>query len=563
MELSELKSKRWYGVYKDLNIETPAINDAPLGVRIAKFANDIGECPALTYFNTRLTYSELEAESNKLANAFSKAGIGTGDVIGLHLVNVPAYVIALVALSKLGAIGTGMSPLLTPSELVHQMQDANVKLLLTLETFLHVLQAVDALPESVESIVVSSPQDYLVEKPVMNLLEIGDLPITSLTSFMEGQNDSFTPVASKWNDTFMIQYTGGTTGRPKGAQLSIRNLMHNPVQACAADPKSEIGKDVYATAFPFFHVAGLSSMIAALIDGMNLLLVPNARDTDNFCEMMTATPPTILAAVPALFEMMMANEKFKDVDFSRLKSAKSGGAPMPPDTASRLVGFIGERKLVDVFGMTETSPAYTMHPQMRRKEGSVGIPAPGADVRIISVEDRVTEMPAGEPGEICSSGFQIMKGYLNLPGETENALRELDGKCWMFSGDIGYMDEEGYIFLCDRAKDMLIVGGFKVFSVEVEDKLSTLPQIAASAIIGAPDTKRLGNDIVNLFVQLNPDYASVDKSSIEAEILAFCREKMAAYKVPKAIHIIDEIPLTAVGKIDKKVLREQLKQTQG
>lgn len=558
MELSELKSKRWYGVYKDLNIEIPEIDDTPLGERIAKFSKEIGERPALTYFNKTLTYSELEGESNKLANAFSEAGIGAGDVIGLHLINVPAYVISVVALSKLGAIGTGMSPLLTPSELVHQMQDANVKLLVTLETFLPALQAVDAFPASLQSIVVSSLEDYLVEKSVKDNPSLGGMPTTSFTSFIEGQNGSFTPLASEWNDTFMIQYTGGTTGRPKGAQLSIRNLMHDPVSACAADPKAELGKDVYATAFPFFHVAGLSSMIAAFIDGMNLLLIPNARDTDNFCDMMSATPPTILAAVPALFEMLMANEKFKDVDFSRLKSVKSGGAPMSPDTASRLVGFIGEQKLVDVFGMTETSPAYTMHPQMRRKEGSVGVPAPGADVRIISVEDRVTEMPVGEPGEICSSGFQIMKGYLNLPEETENALRVLDGKRWMFSGDIGYMDEEGYIFLCDRAKDMLIVGGFKVFSVEVEDKLSALPQIAASAIIGSPDTKRPGNDIVNLFVQLTADYASADKSSIEAEILGFCRKKMAAYKVPKALHFIDEIPLTAVGKIDKKVLREKL-----
>jgi len=162
MELLELQSKRWYGVYKELDIEIPAINDMPLGERIAKFANDIGESPALTYFNKLLTYSELEAESNKLANALSDSGIGTGDVIGLHLVNIPAYVIAIAAISKLGAIGTGMSPLLAPSELVHQMQDANVKLLLTLETFLPTLEAVDAFPASIQSIVVASPQDYLV-----------------------------------------------------------------------------------------------------------------------------------------------------------------------------------------------------------------------------------------------------------------------------------------------------------------------------------------------------------------------------------------------------------------
>jgi len=205
--------------------------------------------------------------------------------------------------------------------------------------------------------------------------------------------------------------------------------------------------------------------------------------------------------------------------------------------------------------MTETGPCYVTHPATRYKPGSIGIPIAGTDVRIMDSETGTKDMPLGEPGEICTAGPQVMKGYLGLPEESARALREIDGHIWMYSGDVGYMDEEGYIFLCDRAKDMLIVGGFKVFSVEVEDKLCTLPEIASCAIIGTADEKRPGNDIVNLYIQLEPDYTGRDEAAIKETITAFCRANMAPYKVPKQIYIIDEIPLTPVGKIDKKALR--------
>jgi long-chain acyl-CoA synthetase len=195
-----------------------------------------------------------------------------------------------------------------------------------------------------------------------------------------------------------------------------------------------------------------------------------------------------------------------------------------------------------------------MHPTTRYKEGSVGIPVPGADVRIVDVETGTRILPPGETGEIITSGGHVMQGYLNLPAETAKALREMDGRLWMYSGDVGYMDDEGYVFVCDRAKDMLIVGGYKVFSVEVEDKLKGLPGIAQCAIIGYPDRHRPGNEVVNLFVERTPGHDATNDALRDA-IAAFCRETMAPYKVPKRIHVIDAIPLTPVGKIDKKALR--------
>ena len=555
MDLTEFKTKSWYKVYQELEIEIPEIDDRPLGEYIAEFSQQIPDHPALRYLTRVITYAQLETESNKLANALKSAGIRKGSVVGLHMPNIPAYLIALVAISKLGAIGTGVSPLLTPTELINQMEDAKVDLIISMDTLSPALNAIAAFPKRVKTVVFASPKDYLTPSQV-ELPTLNGPDVVSFMDFIKNQKEDFSQVTMRGSDTFMLQYTGGTTGKPKGAQLSIRGLLNNSTQVNTCHARPVIGAEVIFHLFPFFHVGGLGGIIGGLMVGAHNVLITDPRDVDNICSLMTSYPPTFFGAVPALFEMMMANEKFKHVNFSKLVVAKTGAAPISTETASRLISFIGENKLSDVFGMTETSSCYTMHPPARRKVGSVGIPMPGADVRIIDTADRTTEMPVNEPGEIITSGIHVMKGYLNLPEETENSLRDIDGKTWMFSGDIGYMDAEGYVFLCDRAKDMLVVGGYKVFSVEVEDKLSALPQIAACAIIGTEDKKRPGNDIVNLYVQLDPKYKAADPEDIKNTITNYCREVMAAFKVPKHIHIIDSIPLTAIGKTDKAALRK-------
>jgi long-chain acyl-CoA synthetase len=304
-----------------------------------------------------------------------------------------------------------------------------------------------------------------------------------------------------------------------------------------------------------FHIAELANAIACAINGGMMILVPNPRDTDFICAQLQKHPANIMIAVPALYDMMVANTAFAALDFSTLRVAISGAAPLTRGSYDALSTVIGANKISDAFGMTETAPCYTVNPPKRYKLGSIGFPIPNAKVRIRDVETGNHDMPYGEPGEIICTGPQVMKGYLNLPNESAKALREIDGERWMFSGDVGYMDEEGYIFLCDRAKDMLIVGGLKVFSVEVEDKLSAIPEIAACAVIGSDDKARPGNDIVNLYVELSADYKDADQSTVKDKILTFCHGSMAAYKAPKQIHFIEAIPLTPVGKIDKKALR--------
>lgn len=545
----------WQAVHEELGVSAPAFDDRSLAQHVQRFAKCAAQAVALQYKASDINYEQLDDYANQLALALRDKGLGYGDVVGIHLPNIPQYVVALIAVSRLGCIATGLSQLLSPSEFAYQVRDANVSVLLTLDEFVSpVLQKVEALPNCLHTVIVTGMDDHGQEtrESVVSNSGAGNSNFFDYSVLLAATPDEEVLHEPNPDDTFMLLYTGGTTGRPKGAMLSHRNLMHNVLMSQIYRPWVE-GEEVLATAFPLFHAAGLTMTIAALRNGASVTLIPNPRDIEHFCQQMIRRRPTRLAAVPTLYQLLLECPLAQEVDFSALKTAVSGAAPLTSETRGKVTRLIGDNKLCDVYGMTETGPLHVTNPPGRVKPDSVGIPLPGADTRIVDVETGKNEMPLGEPGEIITRGPQVMKGYLNLPDETANALREWQGAVYMYSGDIGYMDDEGYIYLCDRAKDMLIVGGFKVFSVELEDKLAALDCVATPVIVGVPDVKRPGNDIVTLFVQPGEGFAN----DIKAQIDAFCAEHMAAYKRPRVIHLIDEIPLTSVGKIDKKALRSQ------
>ena len=543
----------WLKTYKALGIQEVAPADLTLADYMEDHARIRPDAAALYYFSRSWSFAQVNAEANKLANALRDLGIGPGDVVGFHLPNLPQYYLGLAAVSKLGAIGSGVSPLLAPPELAHQISDAKIKVLMSFEALAPAVTAMST-PDCLETVIVCGARDTL-DAPVVALPSLSNVKTVSFNAAMADKSTEFETVKVKPTDTFMIQYTGGTTGKPKGAMLSHRTLLHNPVQALALAPEVQIGDEAFVTAFPLFHIAGLCFGLMSVLTGGSYECLPDPRDTDRICDVLKLRPVTRFAAVPALYDMLAANPKFKESDFSRILMACSGAAPMTKTTQEAVTNLIGKPVMTDIFGMTETGPCHTSNPVSAPKPGSVGLPCAGAKIRIRDVETGDQDMPLGEIGEICSAGPQVMKGYLGLPEESARALREIDGELWMFTGDVGYMDEDGYVFLCDRAKDMLVVGGFKVFSVEVEDKLSVLPMVAGSAVIGTPDTKRPGNDIVNLYVALSPDYRERDENELRTELIGWIRENMAAYKVPKTITFIDGIPLTPIGKIDKKKLR--------
>lgn len=286
-------------------------------------------------------------------------------------------------------------------------------------------------------------------------------------------------------------------------------------------------------------------------------LIPDPRNTRHIAKEVKDHRVTIMANVPTLYQMLTDDPAFKALDFSALKICVSGAAPFSVEGINALEAVVGKGKILEVYGMTEASPLLTMNPfDGEKKIGSVGVPIQNTMIRIVDVETGTKEVGVNEAGEIIASGPQIMKGYHNKPDESAHALKDFQGTTYFYTGDIGKMDEEGYLYIVDRTKDMLIVGGFKVFSREVEETLYQHEAVEFCAIVGMPDEKRPGNEIVKAVIQLKAGAKQKDKQTLEDDIRAYCRETMAPYKRPKAIEFVDEIPLTAVGKVNKKALRQ-------
>ena len=555
----QLEPGPWLKIHEELGVVPPEFDDRPPGAFVEDYAQSIADNSAVRYFERDICYRELNELSNRLANSLADLGVGPGDVVGLHMPNIPQFVIAMVAVSKIGATASGVSPLWAPAEVANQLQDARVKVLISLDglarSHLEVLDAQGRLPDCVAAVIVTGADD--LRQPSDLTLPV--LPSVVCRTYLELTADAspeFRQVELPPDHIFLIQYTGGTTGKPKGAMLTLRGLMYNALIAHPFRPW-EVGAETAFNALPPTHIGGCGTFIWAFRYGARMVLIPDARDIDHYCQQMIACPPTRLFGVPTLYEMIADHPLNAEIDFSHVNNAMCGAAPITGEARKRIEGMLQGIVLSDSYGMTEGGPTVIVNPPQRCKPESIGIPVPAVDVRIVDVETGTRELPYGEAGEIVISSPSLMKGYLNRPEETANSLREWHGRTWMHSGDVGVMDEEGYVYLKDRAKDMIIVSGFKVFSVEVEDKLSALDSIACSALVGSPDANRPGSEVVNLYVELTPEARQSDADEIRAHILEFCRAEMAAYKVPKVIHLVDAIPLTAVGKVDKMALRDQ------
>ena len=354
------------------------------------------------------------------------------------------------------------------------------------------------------------------------------------------------------DDIAYIQYTGGTTGAPKGAQLSHRNAVSDLliVQTWLG---WEPGADVALSGFPFFHIAGLFFNANCIFLGWTQVLVPNPRDTDYICQQIEKYRPKILVNVPSLYQMLLGNPKFKQLDHSNLEVCISAAAPFPEESQRELESIVGQGKLLEAYGMTETSPLTAMNPSKGEKRlGSIGLPLLNTDIKL---KDPGTgeEVALGQPGEICVKGPMVLVGYYNKPEETRNSF---DQEGYFHTGDVAIMDEQGYLRIVDRTKDMIIVGGFKVFSKKVEEVLAEHPAVDMIAMVGVPNPQRPGSELVKAFVTLRPGYQfDGDEEALKGDIIKMAKERLAPYEVPKAVEIRDELPLTTVGKIDKKLLR--------
>lgn len=520
---------------------------------------------ALAYFGVEITYAELDRYANRFAGMLIANGFTRGDVVGINLPNIPEYLIAWLGTLRAGCAVSGVSPLLSTDEMAYQLKDSRAKGLVTLDAIFAVRLTIIAgdLPD-LTVIVAASIGGFLpaVKRFLGKLL--GKIPKGKVTALpgktvyrMEDVirrntfSDKDPDVTVTPDDIAYIQYTGGTTGVPKGAIISHRNAV-----AGVAMMQSWLqwvrGKSIALSGFPFFHIAGLFFNENAIFLGWMQVLIPNPRDTDHICAEIGRYRPHVLVNVPSLYQILIDNPKFKTLDHFRMNVCISSASPFPEDSQRVLEEVVGQGKLLEVYGMTETSGLTVMNPSRGKKKlGSIGLPILNVDIKLLE-PGTGREVGVGEPGEICLKGPFVMMGYLNKREETAKTV--VDG--YMHTGDVAVMDDEGYLRIVDRTKDMIIVSGFKVFSKRVEEVLAEHPAIDMIAIIGAKNPERPGSELVRAYITLRANYTfDGDIDALKEDILKFVKEKLAAYEVPKEIEIIQEMPLTSVGKVDKKKLR--------
>ncbi len=538
-----------------------------LNVLFARALQAFPDKPACWFMERMIPNRELFDMVQRFATFLQQHGLQKGDVVAISLANSPQYLVAHAGTILAGGISSGLSPLLAPNEVAYQINDSGAKFFVTLDAvYARVLiQILGNLPK-LECVITSNISDYMGLSKLKVILgkALKKIPSGKVTPWPGKQVVSFkevmqTSVAVKdviidpHHDLALLYYTGGTTGHPKGVELTHSNIEANLLQVQNWG-ELEFGKDIFLTAFPFFHLAGMMMCNFALFNATPQVLIANPRDTDHILKEWSAKRPTVIANVPSLYLMVMNNPRSQTMPPAALDAVRfyiSGAAPFPAEIIRQFEKKMhAENKVLEVYGMTETSPLLTANPfKGQKKIGTVGLPFQDT---IIRIQDLETHQPAelGKPGEILCKGPQVTRGYRNKPEETAHAI-DKDG--WLHTGDVGVMDEDGFITIVDRVKDMLIVSGFKVFSVHVEDILVKHPAIELAAIIGLKDPTRPGSEIVKAVIKLRAGHAPTPE--VQADIKKYAEEHLSKYENPKMWEFREEMPLTAVGKVAKLALR--------
>ncbi len=560
------KEKSWDSHIKDLD---PKEFDFSFTEITRRTFEELPDKLALAFYGTEITYGELDKLSNEFAHMLIENGMKKGDVLGINTANIPEYIIGILGGLKAGIIVSGVSPLLSAVQIEYQLNDlgsgGKQVALLTLDAIFagHITKIYSKIP-SLKLVITTSVAGFMPKMLGTLGKLVGKIPKGKVTPLkgvtvleyhkqVKGKYpDDLPDVKVKSSDIAFIQYTGGTTGPPKGAKLLHKNFVAD-IKIFQHWLSWEFGAGFGLSGFPFFHIAGLFTCANVIMLGWSQILIPNPRDTDHIIKEMLKYRPTVLANVPTLYQMLIKNPKFKKIDREMIDYAISAAAPFPKESQEIFESIIGEGKLIELYGMTETSPLTIGNPSKGKKKlGHIGLPFPNVDFKLLD-PDTGKEVPLGEPGEICVKGPMVMEGYHNKPEETKKAV---DSDGFMHTGDVGIMDEDGYVRIADRTKDMIIVGGFKVFSAKLEDTLTKHPAIEMVATIGVPNPDRPGSEIVKAIIQIAPDYEYDNDEALKEEITAFAKEECSPYEVPKIIEFTEELPLTVVGKVDKKLLRK-------
>ncbi|HYA41667.1 MAG TPA: long-chain fatty acid--CoA ligase [Syntrophobacteraceae bacterium] len=519
-------------------------------------AKSFSDVTAIEFFGAKLTYSQFWSHVLRLANGLRHVGVGEGTKAAIMLPNTPQFVIAYYAVLWLGATAILTNPLYVERELVHQWTDSDAEVLFTLDHLYPKVQKV--LPRTgIRSTIVTSIKDYLPFplnclyplkarfKKLFTSVPFDGIHLFSFKKMIEENRLDPIPCSAHPDGLALLQYTGGTTGTPKGAMLTHRNIFSNVAQAVAWLPGLVRGKERFLSVLPFFHVFGMTvALNLAIYTGSSMIIMPRF-DAGEVMRTIKKKRPTMFPGVPAIYIALMAHPKIHSFDLTSIRICITGAAPMPVEILRKFEEKTGS-KILEGYGLSEASPVTHVNPiGGTRKPGSIGIPLPDTDCRIVDAQTGIDEVPTGRVGELIVRGPQVMRGYWKKQEETSQTLR--DG--WLYTGDLATMDSSGYVFIVDRKKDLVIMGGYNVYPREIEEVLYEHPKVQDAAAIGIPHPKM--GEAVKVFVVPKRD---ADLS--QQEVLDWCKEKLAPYKVPKEVELRDSLPKTMVGKVLRRELRE-------
>lgn len=547
-------TRPWLAKYPPPVPPTLVYPEMPLDALLRDTATKFPQATATIFYGARLTYRDLNDAADAFAGALASLGVQRNDRVAILLPNMPPFIIAYFGAVRLGAIVVQLNPLLAPAELRAELQDSEATVLVTTEPLLD--KAAEALRDTfVRHLIVTSPAAYvpLLMRPVVKLRARpkGEVTIPSgvqthdLEALLHQRRRPPKVDFDPKEQVAVFQYTGGTTGLPKAAMLTHFNLVANAHQINAWVYRLKDGEEVFLCVLPFFHSYGMTvGMNLAIVKAGTMVLLPRF-DPAEAAKAIAQHKVTLFPGVPSMYAAVAHSAERGHIDISSVKVCVSGGAPLPIEVHERFVKATGA-KLVEGYGLSEASPVTHCNPVWdgENRIGTIGLPLPDTDCKIVDLETGEKELPIGEAGELVIKGPQVMKGYWKRPDETAQTLR--DG--WLYTGDIAVMDSDGYFRIVDRKKDLVIVGGFNVYPREVEEVLYQHPKVLEAAVVGVKHPLR--GEMLKAFVVLKEGEAAT-----EAELIAFCRERLASYKVPREIEFVSELPKSAVGKILRRELR--------
>lgn len=559
-----MKRKSWLNFWPEevpRTIKYPAV---PLYDLLRRTAEKYPNQTAMIFQDNKITYRELDVLSNKFAAALHEMGVGKGDKVALFLPNTPQFVISYYGILKAGAIVTAVSPLFKERELEFQLSNSEAETAVVLDLFYpHVKKVRDKT--RLKMIIVTSIGEYLPKlKRVLGTLlkKVPKLKVAPEPGvfFFQDLLARYPPrppeveIAPK-EDLAALQYTGGTTGIPKGAMLTHHNLVSNAV-ACKEWLRAREAEEVVLTVLPLFHIYGMTtSMNAPIYFASPMVLLPRFEPQE-VLKIIEKHGVTVFCGVPTMYAVLVTQPDIAKYDLTSIRFCISGAAPLPPEVQRRFMELTGG-VLVEGYGLTESSPVThcnPLDPTMKTvKIGSIGLPWPDTDAKIVDTETGKKKLRPGEVGEVALKGPQVMKGYWKMPEETQAVLR----KGWLYTGDIGRMDEDGYFYITDRKKDLLKYKGYSVYPREVEDAIYEHPAVKLCAVVGKPDP--VAGEVPKAFVVLKEGTTATEK-----EIMDFVKEQIAPYKRVREVEFRKELPVTLVGKVLRRVLREEApKKTEG